>query len=109
MNGFNLTTSIKVVSGYSLTSGGARIYVNNNFNTAVGTSNINSIVFDGIKIQGQGRGKNYLFAPTNDYVIINKRKFINCTISDFRGMFRLRGGNGGEITNFVMDNCDVMK
>ena len=107
LNGFNLTTSIKVVSGYSLTSGGARIYVNNNFNTAVGTSNINSIVFDGIKIQGQGRGKNYLFAPTNDYVIINEWKFINCTISDFRGMFRLRGGNGGEITNFVMDNCDV--
>ena len=107
LNGFQLTNSIKVISGYSLTSGGAGIYVNNNFNTAPGTSNIGSVVFEGIKFQGQGIGKNYLFAPTNDYVTIGEWKFTNCTISDFRGMFRLRGGNGGEITNFAMDKCDV--
>ncbi len=50
LNGYNLTNSIKIISGYSLTSGGAVLNVKNNFNTAVGTSAIDYVIFDGIKI-----------------------------------------------------------
>lgn len=107
--GYSISKSVTIKSGYSFVPGGAKIEVTKEFKF-VDNANILSVVFDGVSLyQPLSPGTSpsaYMFSPTSSYTV-NELKFVNCKISDFRGLMRSRSGTTGALNNFIIDNSVV--
>lgn len=108
--GYSFSKSVTIKSGYSFVPGGAKIEVSKEFKF-VTNANILSLVFDGVSLYQPlatptTTPTGYLFSPTASYTI-DELKFVNCRISDFRGLMRSRSGTTGALNNFIIDNSIV--
>lgn len=107
--GYNFDKGLTIKSGYSFVSGGAKIEVTKEFKFAT-NANITSLVFDGVSLyQPLSPGTSpsaYMFSPTAAYTV-DELKFVNCRISDFRGVVRSRSGITGALNNFIIENSIV--
>ncbi|WP_308992154.1 DUF5123 domain-containing protein [Mariniflexile litorale] len=106
--GTTINNSIKIISGYSLNTGGAKINVNSNFNIANNAS-IDHVILSGLKLDG--RDKNPYFLNVGDAASfnINTYRFENCYMTEIRTFARIRSGVTGAVNNFEIDNCSLFR
>ncbi len=102
-----LDKSIVLKSGYSLSTGGAILDMNNQFE--VGGSGTYSVVFDGINFKGSAAMNKYVInAGTSSTATITDLKFLNCIIDGFRDLIRIRLAWGsGSLGTLTIDNSKV--
>lgn len=104
-----LNKSVVLKSGYSLSTGGATLEMNNQFE--VGGSGTYSVVFDGINFKGLAGSAQTSYivnGGTTSTATITDLKFLNCTMNNFRNLIRIRLAWGsGSLGTLTIDNCIV--
>lgn len=103
ISGVVLTNNISILSGYSLTAGGAVLNLTGDVQIAT-NAKIDKISFNGLKIIGS---QNYFIYPraANTGIEINTLEFSGCTINNIRGVARMQPV--GLLNNYIIDNCIV--
>ncbi len=103
-----LNKSVVLKSGYSLSTGGATVETNNQFEVGSGTY---SVVFDGIKFKGltgSAQTSYIVNGGTTSTATITDLKFLNCSMDNFRNLIRIRSNWGsGSLGTLTIDNCIV--
>lgn len=86
----NLNKSVTIRGAYGFGEQKAMLFTTGNWNIDDG-STIGHIRFIDLELRGEDMGGDYVFNPNRDNVAVGEVLFENCHITNFRGIFRLRG------------------
>lgn len=102
----NLTKAVIFKGAYGLVPERTSLFTTSDWKVAVGAK-INYVVFDDLEFVGEDMAGDYVFNLSNSgaKTIINELRFENCTITNLRGIVRLRSDSF--IKDFTISNSVV--